>query len=228
MRDMLLLAAGGGLATAATSSLTGREMCVRMARGPSKAMQGDAERNEVAAAEEVARVALARADTTDLHATLKEIQLDATAIALATAEAEGLSPAFYPAPSSKNRFPPPLPHLPPKTASPPPFPLPLKYVACSEVCTNTASKLLFMATGAAPAPATSLVSPPHRMQRELVGQLQEALLAREAAEAAQRGQQRALAASRTLGAFRQAIKERLAGAFSAWVRALLALAVTAA
>ena len=83
-----------------------------------------------------------------------------------------------------------------------------------------------MATGAAP--ATSLVSPPHRMQRELVGQLQEALLAREAAEAAQRGQQRALAASRTLGAFRQAIKERLAGAFSAWVRALLALAVTAA
>jgi len=65
------------------------------------------------------------------------------------------------------------------------------------------------------------------MQRELVGQLQEALLAREAAEAAQRGQQRALAASRTLGAFRQAVKERLAGAFSAWVRALLALAVTA-
>jgi len=86
-----------------------------------------------------------------------------------------------------------------------------------------------MATGGGPAPAaaTSLVSPPHRMQRELVGQLQEALLAREAAEAAQRGQQRALAASRTLGAFRQAVKERLAGAFSAWVRALLALAVTA-
>ena len=86
-----------------------------------------------------------------------------------------------------------------------------------------------VATGGGPAPAaaTSLVSPPHRMQRELVGQLQEALLAREAAEAAQRGQQRALAASRTLGAFRQAVKERLAGAFSAWVRALLALAVTA-
>jgi hypothetical protein len=86
-----------------------------------------------------------------------------------------------------------------------------------------------MATGGGPAPAaaTSLVSPPHRMQRELVGQLQEALLAREAAEAAQRGQQRALAASRTLGAFRQAVKERLAGAFSAWVRALLALVVTA-